>query len=484
MRSPLSFPLSLTKSLNKLNPNLYPLLSITGIATIVLFICSAIRHALFNSNGWDLGIFDQAIYLISIGRSPFSTFLDFHILGDHAAFIFYPLALLYKIYPDVHWLFGVQSLLLATGTLPTWCLSRQAGLTEKQSLTMAIAYILYPLVFNINLFDFHPDVLVLPGILWAVFAARSNQIWWFCGVIALILSCKGALALTVAGLGFWLLVFEKKKLAGTIALTSGIIWFLVATKGIIPYFGTEAASLDRHLNRYVHLGKDFAEITQNLVTNPGLLLGSIFSIANLGYLILVLAPFAWGISLQYLVPLTAAIPALAINLLTTYQAQKDLVHQYSLPILPFVILSVISAFAAGKTWIKKERWIILWSIVAFAALAKYGYFWSIYLRNLDTLQETRAAIALVAPAGSILTNSEISPHLSHREVIRMGDNENINFTAYDHILLNVRYSSYSSPPEIARKLVKKIRETPGYKLVYRQNRVFLFQKEAIKNGKI
>ncbi len=479
-RSPFSLPLFFSKSLGKLNSPTYPPLIITVIATTILFICSTIRHALFNSNGWDLGIFDQAIYLISIGKSPISTFLDFHILGDHAAFIFYPLALLYKIYPDVHWLFGVQALVLATGTLPTWFLSRQAGLTEKQSLTMAIAYILYPLVFNINLFDFHPDVFVLPGVLWAVFAARSNQIWWFCGVIALILSCKGALALTVAGLGFWLLIFEKKKLAGSIALIAGIIWFVVAIKGIIPYFGTEAADLDRHLNRYAHLGKDFADITRNLVINPGLLLGSIFNIANLGYLTLVLAPFAWGISLGHLAPLAAAIPALAINLLTTYQAQKDLVHQYSLPILPFVIISVISAFAAGQTWLKKERLIMFWSIIAFAALAKYGYFWSIYLRNLDTLAETKAAIAMVSPQGSLLTNSEISPHLSHREIIRMGDNENINFMPYDHILLNVRYSSYSSPPEIARKLVKKIRETPVYKLVYRQNRVFLFEKENSK----
>jgi len=472
--------LSADKSIGKLNPQIYPLLITTGIATFILFICSAIRHALFNSNGWDLGIFDQAIYLISIGKSPFSTFLDFHILGDHAAFIFYPLALFYKIYPDVHWLFALQSLVLTTGTIPTWLLSRQAGLTEKQSLTMAIAYLLYPLVFNINLFDFHPDVVVLPGILWAVFAARNNSIWWFCGVIALILSCKGALALTVVGLGFWLVVFEKKKLAGAIALVAGIIWFLIAIKGIIPYFGTEAANLDRHLNRYAHLGKDFAEITQNLVTNPGLLLGSIFNIANFGYLVLILAPLAWGISLGHLAPLVGAIPALAINLLTTYQAQKDLVHQYSLPILPFIILSVISAFAAGKTWLKKDKLIMLWSIITFAALAKYGYFWSIYLRNLDTLTETRSAIALVSPAGSILTNSEISPHLSHREVIRMGDNENINFTPYDHILLNVRYSSYSSPPEIARKLVQKIRQNPGYKLIYRQNRVFLFTKEPIK----
>ncbi|WP_332984394.1 hypothetical protein [Microcoleus sp. A003_D6] len=34
-------------------------------------------------------------------------------MGDRAAFIFYPLALLYKIYPDVHWLLLVQAVALA-----------------------------------------------------------------------------------------------------------------------------------------------------------------------------------------------------------------------------------------------------------------------------------------------------------------------------------------------------------------------------------
>jgi len=113
-------------------------------------------------------------------------------------------------------------------------------------------------------------------------------------------------------------------------------------------------------------------------------------------------------------------------------------------------------------------------------LAKYGYFWSIYLRNVDTLSETHAAIALVSPTGSVLTNSEISPHLTHRDVVAMGDNENINFVGYDQILLNARYSSYASPPEVARKLIQKIRTNPEYKLIYRQNRVFLFTKESGK----
>jgi uncharacterized membrane protein len=178
--------------------------------------------------------------------------------------------------------------------------------------------------------------------------------------------------------------------------------------------------------------------------------------------------------------MVGAIPALAMNLLTTYQAQKDLIHQYSLPILPFIILSVISAWAADRLWLKKEKLILIWSIIAFAALAKYGYFWSIYLRNLNTLAETKTAITLVSPASKVLTNSEISPHLTHREIIRMGDSPNIDFTAYDQILLNIRYSSYSSPDGAARKLVQKIRATPGYKLVYRQNRVFLFNKESLE----
>lgn len=472
--------LSSDKSLGKLNSQTYPLLITTAIATIILFTCSSVRHYLFSSHGSDLGIFDQAIYLISIGKAPFSTFLNFHILGDHAAFIFYPLALLYKIYPDVHWLFAVQSLVLATGSIPTWLLSRQVGLSEKQSLTMAIAYLLYPLVFNVNLFDFRTDVFVLPGILWAVFAARSNSIWWFCGVIALILSCKGVFALTVASLGFWLLVFEKKKLAGSIALVAGIIWFLIAIKGIIPYFGTNEADINRHLSRYAYLGKDFAEISQNLITNPGLLLGSIFNVRNFFYLLLVLAPLGWGISFGHLAPLVGAIPTLAINLLTTEELQKGLVSHYSLPILPFLILSVISAFAAGKAWIKKDKLIMLWSIVSFMILAKYSYFSSIYLANFDTLRETRAAIAMVSPVGSVLTNSEIAPHLSHREVIRVVDKEDTNFTPYDHILLNISYSGWPASPEIPGKVVQKVSQNPDYKLIYSQNRVFLFSKEPAK----
>ncbi|MHC5730576.1 MAG: DUF2079 domain-containing protein, partial [Nostoc sp.] len=156
---------------------------------------------MFQSTAFDLGIFDQAVYLISQGEPPISSFMGFHILGDHAAWIFYPLALLYKIYPSLYWLFAVQAVALALGALPTWHLARQAGLKENQAIAIAFVYLLYPLVFNANLFDFHPEMIALPLLLTAVLAARLGQVGWFCLSIFLVLGCKEVLSLTVVGMG-------------------------------------------------------------------------------------------------------------------------------------------------------------------------------------------------------------------------------------------------------------------------------------------
>lgn len=55
--------------------------------------CSSLRHALFQSGAFDLGIYDQVVYLISQGQPPISSFLGFHHLGNHAAWAVYVLSL-------------------------------------------------------------------------------------------------------------------------------------------------------------------------------------------------------------------------------------------------------------------------------------------------------------------------------------------------------------------------------------------------------
>lgn len=452
------------------------LMAITGACALILFGCSALRHVLFQSTAFDLGIFDQAVYLISRGKTPISSFMGFHILGDHAALIFYPLALLYKIYPSVYWLFAVQAIALASGAIPTWYIARHAGLKADQAIAIAGVYLLYPLVFNINLFDFHPEAIALPVLLAAILAAQLGKFGWFCLSIVIVLACKAVLSLTVAAMGVWLLIFEKKRWCGAVAIFAGISWFLISSQVIIPLFsGKEAAAV----GRYSYLGNSVGEIAQNLLLNPGLVFGKILSLENLGYLVLLLIPIAWGLSFASIKPLIGAIPCVALNIITDYQPQKDLVHQYSLPALPFLLLAVISSLAAGKGWLQNKRAIILWSLVTFLLLAKFTHFGWKYWQYADTWQATNRAISQVQTQGGVLTTAEIAPHLSHRQLIKFTDanSPSTNFNEFDYFLLNLRHPGWSSNPEFAAILVKKLQQRQEFRLKYQQDDVYLFSRK-------
>ncbi|MDB9535928.1 DUF2079 domain-containing protein [Dolichospermum planctonicum CS-1226] len=446
-----------------------------AISAFILFACSSLRHTLFQSTAYDLGIFDQAIYLISQGKEPITTIQGFHILGDHAAWIHYILALPYKIYPSVYWLFIVQSLALALGALPTWYLAMQAGLKESQAMAIATAYLLYPVVFNGNLFDFHPEVIAVPLLLSAVLAARLENIAWFCVCIILTLGCKAVLSLTVVAMGIWLMLFEKKRLCGLLAIILGSAWFIIATKLIIPAFsGAEAAAV----GRYSYLGNSVFEIAKNLIFQPGLIFSKIFSLDNFGYLILLSAPIIWGLSTASLKPLIGAIPCVALNLIADYQAQKDLVHQYTLPALPFLILAVIASLTVGKGLLQNKRGIIIWSLITFLCLAKFTHFTGKYLESIDNLQATREAISLVKNQGSVYTTAQITPHLSNRDLIKFTDtgSPNQDLNIFDYILLNVRHPGWASNQEFATSLVNQLNNKPRFKLTYQQDDIYLFTK--------
>lgn len=454
---------------------LHPLIYLISISSLILFIASSTRHILFQSTAFDLGIFDNGVYLISQGKNPYITFRELHILGDHAAFILYPLALFYIIYPTVYWLFAIQAISLSLGVLPIWYLAKLANLKESQANTVALVYLLYPLIFNVNLFDFHPEVIAIPAIFWAILASKLNKLWWFCTAIIIILSCKAVLSFTVIALGIWLLICEQKKSYGIIAIITGISWFIIATQIIIPNFsGEEAAAV----GRYSFLGDSVLEIAKNLILKPQIILSYLFTLANLEYLLLLFVPVIWGLSWQSLTNLIPAIPTLFLNLLTDYQPQKDLVHQYSLAIVPFLILTVIASLKERKTWFKTNRNILIWSFIAFIALAKYGYFTSKYLNSLDTRQATIEALKMIETKGNILTVAQFAPHLTHRPQLELAINgsENKHLNQFDYILLNKRNPGWNSSPEIITNFINKAQENNNFQLSYQKDDIFLFKK--------
>ncbi len=458
---------------------LYPVTIIISITTVFSFGLSSLRHWLYRSNAWDLGIFDQAIYLISSDQPPIVSLLGFHILGDHAAIIFYPLALLYRIYPDVHWLFLVQAVALTSGSFPLYYLALQAKLNHHQATTIVFAYLLYPLIVNKSLFDFHPDVIAVPGLLIAVLAARSNKIFLFCAAILIIISCKAVLSLTVISMGLWLALCEQKKVFGAIAILTGLAWFIISTQSIIPAFlGDASGGTTGALSRYSYLGNSMIEIAQNIFSRPNLVFGKVLSLATLEYIILLILPIGWGLSPKYLLPLWGAAPMLFINILSTTAAQRNLVHHYSLPILPFLFLAVINAVANQQNWLKTRRTILIWSIVSFLLLGKISYLPS-YFANLDTHQAKVTAIAKIRDRGAVLTTSEIAPHLTHRSIVKLTFNgtESIDLQPFKYILLDQRHPGWNSSVELVKTLKRRAEDSGSFKLDYQQDDIYLFVKK-------
>ena len=474
------------------------LMAAIAIATGGLFAASSLRHALLQSTAFDLAIYDQVAYLASRGLTPYATVSEMHHMGNHAAYSFFLLAPFYRLWPDVHWLFAAQAFGLAVGALPVWAIARQARLDWGQSFAIAIAYLLYPVVFNVNLFDFHPEVMGIAALAGSIWAARAGRVGWFTVALVYVLGCKAVLSITVAAMGLWLLLLERRRRCGAIALAMGTGWFLVVTQAVIPAFngglGHDA------IGRYAYLGDSVIEVLQNLILRPDLVLGKLLSVDMLIYGLLLFGPLLWWLLPGRLGALVAIAPAVFLNGLSTVAEQRDLVHQYSLPMVPFLMAAAIANLQRPYPWptnalgqtlkarlqphLASGRAIIVWSAIGFLLLAKFGYFGSIYLNNLDTLAASRAAIAQVDGPGGVLTTANLAPHLSHRVTIRQtiddADDRGYlsypNWDDYDYVLLDTVHPGWNSTPEFAALLRDDIAQHPDFSRDFDRDGVYLFRR--------
>jgi len=453
------------------------IISYTVISFFVFFLASSVRHLFFNSHAFDLGIFDNGIYLISQGKTPYVSFRELHILGDHGAWILYFIAPFYYLFPSVYWLFFLQSLASAIAVLPIWKLSKLNNLSDSKTRTICLIYLLYPLIFNVNLFDFHPEVIALPLFFTALLAVKLDKLIWFIISIIFILGCKAVLALNIVMMGIWLIIFNRKKTYGIIAIFSGVFWFIIATQLIIPNFsGEEAAAV----SRYDFLGDSVSEIALNLILKPQIILSHLFTLANAEYLLLLFLPVIPVLAWQEMYNLIPAIPTLFLNLITEYQPQKDLVHQYSLPIIPFLIFTIIASLANHKTWFYQSIKIRIWSLILFLALAKYVYFLpnSLYLKNLHTWKASNEAIKLIDTKESVFTAPQFAPHLTHRLTLDLAI-DNINYdqvNKFHYILLNLDNPTGYSSQEDIKNLINFLENNPQFILKYSQDNIYLFKK--------
>ena len=416
---------------------------------------AAARHWLLQSNAYDLGLFDQWAWLMGNGLPPISSMENVHVLADHGAWMIYWSGLLYWFHPSIHWLLASQALALSVTAVPVWMLAAQAGLSRRLCWFSCLLWWLQPLVFNVNLFDFHPETWVIPGLALAIWCQRQERFGGWLVLLILMLGCRDGLVLVTCGLSLSLLIQRRWRWAIAGAGLS-VAWMLLLSRWIYPVFrngeGPKAAG-----RMYSHLGDNLGDILFTLISKPWLAFTHIDLGGGAFYLLLLILPTLPFWRQRSLIILSAAIPLLLVNLNAEASSYRTLIHHYSLPISVLSIAAAIDGLAIQPRRLFPWKG-FTWAVACWIALAKPWFFTGPYLNKVGMIGDVSQAISKLSPQDRVLTTSYLVPQISQRKHVAFAK-QSLSEQSFEDgwtvFLLNPKHPGWGSKGSIQKRLLNQ-----------------------------
>ena len=408
------------------------------------------RHYSFNSSGFDLGIYDQVTWNTLHGRFFFYTTTGQPLLhfSNHVSPNILLLAPFYLIYSGPETLLLLQTVAIALGGLPLFWLSREKLNSAVAGLVILAAYLLFPTLEIVTLWDFHPPVISVGFFMFAFYFLEKRRPGWFllCALVAML--GKEQLPLQVAFLGGYAILRHRYWALGLSTIALALTYFFIIMYWLIPANSVTGNHL--FLGYYADLGDSPLAIVTTTLTRPDLVLQNLWQPAKLQYLFDVLTPFAY-LPLLGLPVLLIGTPSFAINLLSANPAMHDAAQaQYGADIAPWLawstlfgaiylqrgllwlfsqnggrariplltrLLSLGGSGLGGASWLTGAISLILlafalvWHILrGFSPLALDPPRWEITAHD----RLAQRFIAQIPPEASLSAQGKLYPHLSNR----------------------------------------------------------------------
>jgi uncharacterized membrane protein len=380
--------------------------------------------------GFDLGIFDQAIWLISRGYPAFVSLRGMHILGDHFSMILYLFAPFYIVYADPRWLLLIQTVIVALGAFPIYAVALRHTNSPVAALLFGFLYLINPFVCWGAYTEFHPDNLAFSLLIYAIDMWHRQKWPAYIAAIVLVSLLKESLGLSIFSLGLCqaaygirhqrvaltevdLLEARNQARAGRLTAGYGALISVVALV-VIAMFN------DRHLSAYFILFRPENE-------NNGLsykLSQILADPIQWQYVFALFQPFFF---LSLLAPdfTVAAALAIAINLLSYRMVMHDpgVSGYYSSSIIPILLYAAIIGYARLARRLHRTYRICL--LVNLSLWGLSSLYWSpgVYTAPFfyqqashDECAELATIKNMIPPDASISVQGSLGAHFSHRRL--------------------------------------------------------------------
>lgn len=343
-----------------------------AIAGGALFWVALARHRAFQTHGFDLGIFTNALWNVTHGQGYVSSVKGgINLLADHQSPLFLVLAPLFWLLPRPETLLFAQAFGLAAGGPALFYLARaRFGREHWAPAALPWLYWSYLPMRNANAFDFHPEVFMLPLFLWA-FAGFAGERRWqkALGVLALAaaLAAKESAPVVAVGLGIaWALLGAgagRARWPGIALALVGVAVFFFDVKVVPRLFGAEYA----YLGLYERFGGGLGDLLLGPFVQPVYFFSQLFNRERLNFLFWTLAPlgflplFDWRAAL-------AALPPYAMLLLSEGDQRVRIIFHYGIEpgtALFWALPLGLAAFARRFGWKRAGLWMLFWAAACF-----------------------------------------------------------------------------------------------------------------------
>ncbi|MBI3385549.1 DUF2079 domain-containing protein [Candidatus Gottesmanbacteria bacterium] len=378
------------------------------VLSILYSTLSIVRHARFESGGFDLGLYDQAVWQYSKFLPTYNTIKERTILGDHLTLTLPLLAPLYWIWDDVRILLIFQAFWISASSFAIYLLAKRRKFSSFTALAISFLYSLFYGVQSAIFFDFHPAVLGAGFLAWFVYFFESKKNLPAIVMLILALFTQENMGLALASIGL-IYLFGKEYRAQArwlIGIGMAVSFAQVKIISIISPVG------------YEHWPPDFS-------WNPTEIVKRYFDDSD--KLRVWLYSFSWFSFLPALSP--GAVAAVLLDLVQYFHTGIDKARMWGPLTHHRIILDLLLTLGTLDvfTFIKKRK-LSIEKVSFFVLLVALGsqYVFHFPLNKLikkefwasePWMMNDRKLIATIPPDVSIATQQNLAPHISHRQFI-------------------------------------------------------------------
>ncbi len=441
-----------------------PLWILCGLIVVWSAVMGALivmRHERFGTFGFDEGIFDQFLWLLSEGQQ-FNTVRGVTLAGHHASFAFLALAPLVWLGGSPNTWNVLHAVAIAATALPLYLLVRDKIGPAWIGLVVGVVWLAQPTAQWLVWEGFHPEGMALPFLVGAyafgeryirggstgVATARSADpgviraaaprqlrssaygstgvatakvsLVLFSACFLLAITWKEDVALALVGMGVVWIIRGRWRFGLAVAAAAGA-WFVIFGMWLVPMFaeGTVYSGI------YGDLGRTPGEIVANSVTDPGALVQRMADNGVVSYTAELTRSWAF---VPFLAPSTLLIgaPQWFTNIISAAGFTYDTrLHYTAIPLA-----------ALGISFVEGIRRALRWSRPLGTALLALGLVSALLFSHWDgpsplgrqydlawpteepsDMGARQHALALVPGGAGVSVDYRLTSHMTHREVV-------------------------------------------------------------------